>query len=363
MYTQTLRETLGGLRLGKALAEGPLSILPLRAKTEVKARYVLLEKAIERGRLTITEVDDAGSVPYLVARNRGPWPVLVFDGEELVGAKQNRIANATILVGVGKTVLPVSCVEQGRWSPRSHAFSAGGYASHPSLRSLKERQVREASLAASAQEQRGPVPGRTARAVAPDFRAETAQEVRAERFRSKQGEVWEEVEKTVRALKAHAPTRAMADSYEAGRDEVERLMAAFSSDSLFAAADAVGAVVFWDGDLVCLDLLQPAKRFRQFYPKLLRGYAFEALMHSKLSARSGDNPDGKAGATTKARKDFDAEASTLRLLAEILEAGVSEQAGVDLGEDLRLENERVSGAGLVWERELIQLSVFPRKAV
>ena len=53
-------------------------------------------------------MSEAGSVPYLQAVNKGPWPVLIFDGEELVGAKQNRITNATILVGVGKTVLPVS---------------------------------------------------------------------------------------------------------------------------------------------------------------------------------------------------------------------------------------------------------------
>ena len=83
------------------------------SRAKVKARYVLLEQAITRGTLTITEVSEAGSVPYLQAVNKGPWPVLIFDGEELVGAKQNRIANATILVGVGKTVLPVSCVEAG----------------------------------------------------------------------------------------------------------------------------------------------------------------------------------------------------------------------------------------------------------
>ncbi len=65
----------------------------------------------------MTEVSDAGSVPYLQAVNMGPWPVLIFDGEELVGAKQNRIVNTTILVGVGKAVLPVSC-ENGRWSRR-----------------------------------------------------------------------------------------------------------------------------------------------------------------------------------------------------------------------------------------------------
>jgi hypothetical protein len=37
-------------------------------------------------------------VPKLQAVNKGPWPVFIFDGEELVCAKQNRIASATILV-------------------------------------------------------------------------------------------------------------------------------------------------------------------------------------------------------------------------------------------------------------------------
>jgi hypothetical protein len=37
--------------------------------------------------------------------------VLILDGEELVGTKQNRIVNTTILVAAGcEIVIPVSCV-------------------------------------------------------------------------------------------------------------------------------------------------------------------------------------------------------------------------------------------------------------
>ena len=104
MYEQKVKEAMGTLRPGAPMWDGALCILPLRSRGKVKARYVLLEQAIGRGTLTITEVSEAGSVPYLQAVNKGPWPVLIFDGEELVGAKQNRIANATILVGVGTTV-------------------------------------------------------------------------------------------------------------------------------------------------------------------------------------------------------------------------------------------------------------------
>jgi hypothetical protein len=66
---------------------------------------------------------EAGSVPNLAVRNDGDTPVLLLHGEELIGAKQNRVVNVTMLVPA-KTVLkiPVSCVEQGRWHFRSRKF-------------------------------------------------------------------------------------------------------------------------------------------------------------------------------------------------------------------------------------------------
>jgi hypothetical protein len=50
----------------------------------------------------------------------------VVDGEELVGAQQNRIVNATFLIaGLTEVTIPVGCVEQGRWSYRSQDFASG----------------------------------------------------------------------------------------------------------------------------------------------------------------------------------------------------------------------------------------------
>ena len=334
MYEQNVRQAVGTLRPGASMSDGPLCILSLRSTAKVAARYVLLEQAISRGTLTITEVSDAGSVPYLQAVNQGPWPVLIFDGEELVGAKQNRIANATILVSVGKSVLPVSCVEQGRWSHRSSAFSSGTYASHPSLRRDKERQVTERSRERAAA---------FAAEAASAGSSEEAQYMRSRRFTSDQGRVWDEVGRSSRSLGSDSPTMAMADAYETGKSDLEKTMQAFELDASSTPDDIVGTMVFLGGQFVCMDLLQPAKRFLHLYPKLLRGYALEALLRKAPVA-----------------EDFDPEASALRLFAEILEAHVDEQAAADLGYDLRLETKRVSGSGLVWEQELIQLSMFPK---
>jgi hypothetical protein len=287
--------------------------------------------------------------------NKGPWPVLIFDGEELVGAKQNRIANATILVDVGKTVLPVSCVEQGRWSHRSAAFDSGSYVSHVSLRQAKERQVRESLRAEASMAAEAPL-------------AAAAQQVRATRYRSDQGRVWAEVARSSRSLGVDSPTMAMADTYKAGGDDLDRTLQALSLEKLGPVDEVVGVIVFVGGRFVCLDLLQPAKRFALLYPKLLRGYALEARLSKgdpdfdvTLNCREplDSRPAGRRGAG-QVPVDFDPEAAALRLFADTLEASVQEQPGVDLGTDLRLESKQVSGAGLVWQDAVIQLSVFPK---
>ena len=66
-------------------------------------------------------------MPELSFENPSAEKILLVDGDELVGAKQNRILNLTILVGAGqKVVIPVSCVEQGRWRYRTAEFASAG---------------------------------------------------------------------------------------------------------------------------------------------------------------------------------------------------------------------------------------------
>ena len=51
-------------------------------------------------------------MPTLRVINGADRPVLLLDGEELVGAKQNRVLNTSVLVAKGARLdIPVSCVE------------------------------------------------------------------------------------------------------------------------------------------------------------------------------------------------------------------------------------------------------------
>ncbi len=74
-----------------------------------------IEEAVAAGSVVVDEVG-SGIVSRLLLHNLGDRPVLLVDGEQLVGAKQNRILNTTILVPARtKLEIPVACVEQGRW--------------------------------------------------------------------------------------------------------------------------------------------------------------------------------------------------------------------------------------------------------
>lgn len=108
-----LDKVLEGLRLGEAAVHGGLAVVPLFSALRGPA-YVTLSEALATGTFTVAE-RDGGRVPELVAVNKGQKAVLVLDGEELIGAKQNRVANTTVLISAGASVvLPVSCVERGR---------------------------------------------------------------------------------------------------------------------------------------------------------------------------------------------------------------------------------------------------------
>ena len=131
-----------------------ITVVPLYPVSEPVAAYITLAEAIALG-LSVTEVDEDGVVGELLVANPTPHRVLMYDGEELEGAKQNRILNVSVLVEAGSTlVVPVSCVEAGRWNydadgngDHQRVFSAVRRTSSPRVRRAKEEHLRSAPLA------------------------------------------------------------------------------------------------------------------------------------------------------------------------------------------------------------------------
>jgi hypothetical protein len=90
----------------------------------------------------VTELNGGGSVPELRFENAGDRPVLLLDGEELVGAKPNRVLNLTIPAPAKKTLLiPVSCVDVGRWHMTTSAFTTGSQVMYSRARAARAVHV------------------------------------------------------------------------------------------------------------------------------------------------------------------------------------------------------------------------------
>ncbi|MGE3424887.1 MAG: DUF6569 family protein [Dehalococcoidia bacterium] len=106
---QEIQASLSALKLGAPQVFRNLAIFPLVSAKDAGAGYVLLDEALERKLARVTEVSERGHVPELAFENSSAEKILLVDGDELVGAKQNRILNLSVLVAGGaRVVIPVS---------------------------------------------------------------------------------------------------------------------------------------------------------------------------------------------------------------------------------------------------------------
>jgi len=114
----------------------PLDSLLHIGDSESILDYALAHEAMAAGTVAVQEVCEAGSVGELLVDNTGDKPVLFLEGEEMKGAKQNRILRSSVLVaGRSRTRIPVTCVEKGRWWYETRKFVSGTHCP-PTLRHL-----------------------------------------------------------------------------------------------------------------------------------------------------------------------------------------------------------------------------------
>src|SRR5262245_34952159 len=151
-------KTLQDLQLGPPTSLGDLTVIPLLTDAATRPSYLTLDEAIIGQVAEVAEVSEGGSVGSLRVTNKAERPVLILDGEELVGAKQNRIVNLTILVAANSTLeIPVTCGEAGRWGYRSRTFSTSGRTHYSSARAMKLGQVTKSMTMGSRRADQGAV--------------------------------------------------------------------------------------------------------------------------------------------------------------------------------------------------------------
>ena len=293
------------LSLGAPQQFRHLALFPLLHPAPRAPFYLTLDEALAQGAAQVTEVSGAARVPELCLVTKGDRPVLLLDGEELIGAKQNRVLNLTVLAPArGELTIPVSCVEQGRWATVSDSFRAA-----PRVQYAAGRAAKAASVGANLAAGRGAV--------------------------SDQGAVWANIAGKSARMCFASETNAMADLYQHAAADLDGYLRAFT-----ALPGQAGAVFALAGRVVGLEVLYSPDTFATLLPKLIQSYALDAI------EIPGD------------RSPLPPPDSAVSLLRHVAAAEARESPGIGLGQTLRLETSTTVGTGLLYEAALIHLAAF-----
>ena len=301
-----IQSTLSQLNLGQAQSFANMTLFPLITAYTAPPDYLVLEEALAQQVGKITEISEGGSVLELAFENNARARVLLVDGEQLIGARQNRILNISILVPARKKLtIPVSCCEQGRWGyTGGRAFSSSDSSLFSSAKARKMMQV------SASMKRRGD-------------------------RRSDQGEIWRDIAMKSASLGVHSGTGAMEDVYAQQKQRLEGYTAAFK-----LVPDQSGAVVAQDGSVVGLELFDSPATFARFFDKLLKSFALDAI----------DTPQPvDAVPAADIAHDF---------IARLMASSAETFAALGDGEDMRLQGADVVAGALVADGRVRHLAGF-----
>ncbi len=270
-------------RVGERIGHEALSVFPLFAEPGGGSEYLLADEAIGSGGVKVEEVGESGSVPNLLVDNQADTLVLFLEGEELRGAKQNRVLNMSLLAPAkSRTTIPVSCVEQGRWRFVSKHFGSSGRHSSSKLRHILRKSVTQ--------------------------RVQDSGE-----HSSDQRQVWMEVERQMGSLGSHSGTMAMSDTYESHSNKLAEFR-----DRLEYVEGATGLAVAVGNKVVSVDVFDKPATCRKVWDRLMTGMIMDALEPGEQAATPGtedvqkvlaalENAPWKEAPTVGAGQEFRAE--------------------------------------------------------
>jgi hypothetical protein len=299
-------QTAHTVRVGEPDRVDALTVYPLLLEPEHAGRYLGLAAALERG-ATITELPDRPQIDTLVVHNPLDRPLLIYRGEHVIGARQDRVFASSSLVAAGTSVpVPVVCVEEGRWHRGDGKRpSLGSQTAYPRLRRLLHGRAERAST----------------RAGAPS-------EVQAA--------VWKDIAATTERCGVSSPTRALRDIYRRYDDRLGAV-----AEAIALHAEQVGALVAIGGRFVVLDYVGEPGVWQRLHDALLQGYALDAL-----DAREIDPPG-----IDDARE----------FMAMLWQMPHRTATALGLGESVRVDFGALAATGVAWRGDTIALSAFERE--
>jgi DNA-binding cell septation regulator SpoVG len=208
-----------------------MAVIPLKTK-RTYIDILTLKKGLELGLVEVKECE-VSQVNTLIVKNDAVTPLILVDGDEVVGGDQNRIVNATILIeGKSEMAIPVSCSEQGRWNYKSE-FKQSNYIANYNTRRAKEYASRSAD--------------------------------------SYQNVIWSSISSLEKENSFASPTSAMEESYENLKIDHNRIIKEFK-----IVDGQNGVIVIVNGEIKGFELFLNPEIYREYHEKILKSYLIDS---------------------------------------------------------------------------------------
>ncbi|NPA15208.1 MAG: hypothetical protein GXO44_01515 [Deferribacteres bacterium] len=216
------------LELGTPVILGNMLLVPIKGENAIEA--IPLDEGYGRG----VKITETGVIEKVILENPLDESIFVMDGEEFLGARQDRVAVTSALISSRCSVeYPVVCIEKERWEGEKELFEPG-FSAFPKLRQTLTFERRSA-------------------------------------FEVDQKKVWKQVETKLTTLKVNSQTMSMHDTFKEKEKEIK--------DYLYwePEEETVGVMAFTSRGFLCCDIFGSAELFASLKDKVLSGYALDAL--------------------------------------------------------------------------------------
>lgn len=299
-----LKNMLENLNTFPAEIHENMTVIGVNISEKNNSDLMSLEIGLNLGLVEISEVDENGSVNEVKIINKAVTPLLLIDGEEIIGSKQNRIINSTIIIPAkSEKIIPVSCTEAGRWNYNSTTFH---YSKH-----MANSRVRRDKLISVSQSLK-----------------------REKSFRSNQNKVWSNIRKIQDELEVDSTTNALHDSFVQRSYDIESYKKSFTIHE-----NQNGLIVYINGELVGFEIMYNSRRYKEYHDKIIESYILDAI------SKKGE----------EFNKELIDEDSFLNMIKK---SEFESYDSVGLGVDYRIDTDNLSGSAVIYNNKVVSASFF-----
>lgn len=286
---------------------GSISVLQFKTANTSKLEIKTFNELLHRKEIEISEVSTSGSVNTIIVNNMSMYFLFMMDGDILMGAKQNRILNTSVLISPkSKIDIPVSCVERGRWSNSSRVFHRSDFTVSPNFRASKSSSINENLK-------------------------------RNKNYEVNQTYIWDTVENEMHFHKIHSPTSDYNSVYKNIRNELK--------DKFKPVNEANGAALFYGNKFLNADIFGTEQLYLHYFDRILNAasvYLHNTVKYAPLSEQYAIN-------------------MLYKIMYYAEDSIVCKDKAAGEGTEKRFENDYTSGFELTYNESLIHYTLLSKR--